>query len=255
MVRAFLLALLLASTQGVTPHVRRPRRPAIAPRPYRLGERLEYNAKVNFLHVGSGTMTVEGLDTVRGHVTFHTVFNVHGRMLFFGVDDHYASWIDTLTHGSLRYVQRIHEGGYRKQRDYEFFPERATFSDDETPGEQPSVPYALDDASFIYYVRTMDLEVGKSYELNRYFDPRANPVRIDVVRREHVEVPAGEFDAIVLRPTIKTKGLFSEGGHAEIWLADDSTRAVLKLTSGLPFGTLVLELKEIGTSAERTEAR
>jgi len=58
-------------------------------------------------------------------------------------------------------------------------------------------------------------------------------------------VPAGEFDAIVVQPIIKSKGLFSENGHALVWFSDDSTRRILRLKSGLSFGTLNLELKSV----------
>jgi hypothetical protein len=64
-------------------------------------------------------------------------------------------------------------------------------------------------------------------------------------------VPAGEFEALVLKPTIKSKGLFGEGGEAEVWLANDSTRALLKLKSKLPVGTLYLELKGIENTSRR----
>ena len=35
-------------------------------------------------------------------------------------------------------------------------------------------------------------EVG-SYEFNRYFKPDRNPVRLTVLRKERIKVPAGEF--------------------------------------------------------------
>ena len=56
-------------------------------------------------------------------------------------------------------------------------------------------------------------------------------------------MPAGKFDAIVVQPIIKAKGNFSENGHAEVWLADDSTRIMLQMKSRLSFGTLNLYLK------------
>ena len=100
----------------------------------------------------------------------------------------------------------------------------------------------LDDGSFLYFIRTQLLEVGKEYTYDRYFDPEANPVRIRVLRKERLRVPAGEFDAIVLQPIIKTSGIFSEGGSATIWLSDDSRRMVLQLKSRLSFGSLNLYL-------------
>ena len=68
-------------------------------------------------------------------------------------------------------------------------------------------------------------------------------MRIRVLRKEKVKVPAGTFDAIVIQPVIKTKGIFSENGHAEIWLSDDDRHIMLQLKSKLKFGSLNLYLK------------
>jgi hypothetical protein len=111
--------------------------------------------------------------------------------------------------------------------------------------EQSSVATPLDDGSFLYFVRTVPLEVGKTYRFERYFKPERNPVTIHVLRRERVKVPAGEFDAVVVRPSIKTKGIFSEGGRAEVWLSDDDRRVVLQVKSRLSFGSLNLYLRSM----------
>ena len=218
--------------------------PNVQARPFAIGEKLTYNAKVNFLHVGTGVMSVVGIDTIRGHTTYHTAFDVHGRMLFYSVNDHYESWFDTLTMASLRYKQNIDEGTYERERTFEMYPERATFSENGKP-EEPGVSLPLDDGSFIYFVRTLSLDLGQSYEFNRYFRPDRNPVRLEVLRKERIKVPAGEFDAIVVRPAIKSKGIFSENSKAEIWFSADSLRLMLRMKTGLPFGTLQLELKDI----------
>jgi hypothetical protein len=238
------LAMGVGAADAEDVHPLTARAPNVQSRPFGVGEKLTYNAKVNFLHVGTGTMTVVGIDTVRGHTAFHTSFDVHGRMLFYSVNDHYESWFDTTTMASLRYKQDIDEGSYERERTFEMFPERQTFSENGKP-EEPGVSLPLDDGSFIYFVRTLQLDLGGSYEFNRYFRPDRNPVRLTVLRKERIKVPAGEFDAIVVRPAIKTKGIFSESGNAELWFSDDSLRLMLRMKSGLPFGTLQLELKDI----------
>lgn len=238
-----------AAVAVVAAHPAHPaRQPRASRMPFSVGEKLTYSANINFLRVGAATMTVEGIEPIRGHITYHTVFRVKGRMLFFKVDDHYESWFDTTSLSSLRYQQNIDEGSYEADRTYEFFPDRQTYLETGKP-EQPSVPDPLDDGSFIYFVRSLPLDVGQTYEFNRYFVPGKNPVRLTVLRKEHVKVAAGEFDAIVVQPEIKAGGIFSDKARAEIWFADDSTRMMLRMRSGLPFGTLFLELKKI----ERTE--
>lgn len=253
--RSLALLTALAAVVGVA-HVSQPELPAHAQEtneplkvPFKVGEKLTYTAKVNFLNAGTATMSVEGIETIRDRPTYHTIFNVKGRVLFFHVDDHYESWFDTTTLVSLRHEQHIDETSYKADRVYEFYPDRRVYVRNGV--ENPSVAEPLDEGSFVYFMRSTPLEVGKTYEFDRYYHLDRNPVRIDVVRRERVTVPAGEFDAILIRPTIKSKGLFSEKGDAEVWLADDSTRRVLRLKSKLPFGTLYLELKNVENVARR----
>lgn len=223
----------------------RPVAPAKAMRmPFAVGEHLTYQAKLNFLNAGTATMAVEGIDTVRGHHAYHTVFDLKGGLLFFKIRNHYESWFDTTTFNSLRLIQNSQEGGKTDNRTYEFYPARQVYikNGDE---EKPSVPDPLDESSFLYFMRTVPLTVGKTYSFDRYYHPDRNPVIIKVERREHISVPAGEFDAIVVKPIIKSRGLFSEGGEAEVWFSDDSTHKILQLKSKLSFGTLYLQLKSI----------
>ncbi|MEO5568054.1 MAG: DUF3108 domain-containing protein, partial [Gemmatimonadaceae bacterium] len=105
----------------------------------------------------------------------------------------------------------------------------------------------------LYFIRTVPLVVGETYEFNRYFRPDRNPVRIKVLRKERIEVPAGKFETIVVQPIIKTKGIFSENGHAEVWLADDSTRIMLQMKSRLSFGSLNLYLKSYKPTPQPTD--
>ena len=102
---------------------------------------------------------------------------------------------------SLRYRQQIDQGPYDRDRTFEIFAERGIYIDP-AKGELPTVEQPLDDGAFLYFLRTIPLEVGKTYSFNRYFKPDRNPVRVTVVRRERIRIPAGEFDAIVVQPKI-----------------------------------------------------
>ena len=210
--------------------------------PWGVGEKLEYDVKFGALRVGTGSMEVVGIESLRGREVWHTQFRIKGGTFFYKVNDLFESWFETGTLSSLRHRQDIDEGRRERERVFEIFPDRRVYTENEGD-ERPSVDAPLDDGSFLYFIRTVPLEVGKTYEFNRYFRPDRNPVIIRVVRRETIEVPAGKFDAIVIQPEIKTKGIFSKDGRAEIWLANDSTRAMLQLKSRLSFGSLNLYLK------------
>ncbi|HEX6597775.1 MAG TPA: DUF3108 domain-containing protein [Gemmatimonadaceae bacterium] len=213
------------------------------PVPYGVGERLEYDVKFGHIKVGSGSMEVAGIQEVRGRETWHTVFTVKGGTFFYRVNDRYESWIDRRTGNSLRFSQDLSEGRRDVERDFEILPEQSAYIEGAGSKTQPSVRNPLDDGSFLYFLRTIPLAVGETYTFNRYFRPDRNPVTIKVLRRERISVPAGEFDAIVVQPIIKTKGIFSENGHAEVWLSDDNNRIMLQMKSGLSFGSLNLYLR------------
>jgi hypothetical protein len=215
--------------------------------PFGVGERLEYDIRYGKLHVGNGSMEVLPMDTVRGRETWHTLFRLSGGIPFYHVNDRYEAWADIHTLASLRFFQDIDEGSYEPKRHYEIFPDRREFTENDKPPEE-SVEHPVDDGFLMYYLRTVPLRVGLDTSLNTYFKADRNPVRIRVLRRETIRVPAGEFNAIVVQPIIKTKGVFSEGGEAMVWLSDDENRIMLQLKSKVKFGSLNVYLKSYSPS-------
>ena len=247
--RQLALAVFALSVQLGPARVASPPR-AVDTHPFTAGERLAYDVSFGRLHVGHGAMLLGGPDTIRGHTAWRATFTISGGTFFFRVRDSTVSWFDTASLSSIRFVQHIHEGRYHADRDYQIYGERATYARLNQP-EMPSVPEPLDDASFIYFLRSVPLEVGKTYTFNRYFQPEGNPITIRVLRREQVTVRAGTFNAIVIQPQFKTTGIFSAKGHAEVWLADDSTHIMLQLKSGLSFGSINLYLRAYSPGAAR----
>jgi len=216
--------------------------PGMAPVPFTVGERLEYDVKFSFQSVGTGIMEVKEIVEVRGRPSWHTVFTIKGGIPFFRVDDRMESWFDVFSLSSRRFHQRISEGGYKRTRMYELFPERSVFQENGKP-EEESVSNPLDDGSFLYFVRTIPLEVGKTYEVPRYFNPSSNPVRIRVLRRDTIKVAAGVFPTVVLQPTFQSRGIFSEDGKAEVWISDDPYRFMVQMKTSLKIGSINLYLR------------
>ena len=205
------------------------------------GESADYQVKYGIFSVGRGSMQVMKIDTVRGRESWHIQFRVRGGVPGFRVNDRMESWIDTKTLASLRFYQQLDQGNYERERRFEIYPGSTYVEDEREP--QPTVALPLDDGSFLYFIRTIPLEVGQEYSFERYFRPDRNPVRIQVLRKERIRVPAGEFETIVIRPTIKARGIFSEDGHAEVWLTDDDRRLMVQMKSRMKVGSLNLYLR------------
>ena len=215
--------------------------------PFGVGERAEYDVSLGvFGDVGEGHMEVVEMETVDGHPTYHVRFKINGRVLLGSVDTELESWIDA----DGLFTRRIHKNqdeiNYEADKWYDVYPERkiyrrrATGAVDTLPSTTPQ-----DEVSILYYVRTMPLEVGRTYTLNDYYRRSGNPVKIQVVRKDTLRGMGGtDLPVIVVRPIIKTSGLFGEGGEAELYFTDDWRRILVKMTSKVPVvGRLGLTLK------------
>lgn len=217
---------------------------ARAPVPFNVGEELVYRATFGHVPAGTGRMRVEGIDTVRGRPAYHVSFALDGGVPFFAVHDRYESWIDVQTLASLRYVQRIAEGSYRRNTTYEIFPDQRTYQKN-TDAPQPSVANPLDDGSFIYAARIANVAPGQTITDNRYFRPDRNPVVLAGLRHDTVTVAAGTFATTEVRPSIHANGIFADDGDARIWFSDDAHRYPVEVRTKFAHFTLDLALQSV----------
>ena len=73
MIRSLLLALALLQDGRPVP---------TPPYPFAVGETLTYSAKLGLLTLGSGTLEVAGLDSIRGAQAFRFRFRLQGKTVF-----------------------------------------------------------------------------------------------------------------------------------------------------------------------------
>lgn len=248
-----LAALLCARPLGAAGGSQTPVLPAsdlvssAVPVPFGPGERATFRVTYGmFGTVGEGSVEVAGIDTIRGFPTYHLKFKLKGGIRFAHVDDKQESWLDVNQLYSHRFKQDIREVRYRRLRTLDFFPQEGVYRWLERGGRVDTLAsrLPLDDISFMYWARTLELQVGRSYTFNRYFKESGNPVSVKVLRRDSVTVPAGRFRTLVLKPSIRTEGLFSEGGEAELHFSDDDRRMLVYMSVKLSIGTLKLHLKD-----------
>jgi hypothetical protein len=210
------------------------------------GERALYELRLGGRAVGSGSLEVLGEERVNGHATMHASLQVAGGFLFARVNDRFDSWIDPVNLFSRRFVQDQQELTRTRHKDYAMSPEQKTYTQADN-GEAFALGSTepLDDLSFLFYARTLPLDVGDVDTLSRYFKP-GHDVILRVLRKERVTVPAGTFETVVVQPTITNAGgLFGQGGQAEVYFTDDAARTIVQIRSRVPLvGSLSLHLKE-----------
>lgn len=225
---------------------------AVSVVPFPVGERLTYGAKYGIFSVGTAVMEVMGIDTVRGVETVHIQFRISGGALWYHLDQTLESWIGRSDFQSRRFVSIQDERDRHRERSYEIYPDSGFYREAGRDTTFATVAEPLDDAAFLYWIRTLPLEVGKRYEFARYFRPDRNPVIIEVLRRERVSVAGKKWNAIVVRPRIpQGRGIFAERSETRIWLSDDARRIVLAIQSNFSFGQITLKLKALSVPEQQ----
>ncbi len=252
-------ALLLSPEIGTAgasaqPAVQSPPEPG--PWRFPVGERAVYDVTFGPARIGQGELKVEAIDTLAAEPAYRVAFEIAGGPFFYKVDDRTVSWIAPQPFRSLRFEQRLQEGDFRRHRRYTFDHQALTYAQEDWDREAggyraepqrqdvPIPEQALDEIAYLYLVRSLPLEVGRTYTFNRYFKEDGNPVVLQVLRRETVRVPAGRFETVVVRPIIQTDGIFSEGGRAEVYLTDDERRVIVQLRTRMKIGEMNMYLKD-----------
>jgi hypothetical protein len=219
------------------------------PEHFPVGETLLYDARFGLLNLGRGMMHVAGIDTIRGTPAVHIVFVLEGGSFFYRLNDRMDSWFGLEDFASRRFIQDFHEWSSERYTAYEIFPDSGYYTESGVDSLFPTSDTPLDDAAFFYFVRTVELEVGERYEYHNYFRPDRNPVVLEVVGRDTLDLPAGRFPTIVVQPTIQGRGILEEAKEPRMWLTDDERRLMVQLkVKFASIATVTLRLREIADS-------
>ena len=247
MIRIFMMgAFLLAAAAPVAGQRPAAGNGGAARVPFGVGERAEYEVTLGlFGDVGTGSMEVVKVEEVHGHPTYHLRFDLEGGVAFAKVDSRLESWMDVAGLFTRRIHQDQHEVNYKRNRWYDMYPDSMFYQRRSTGATGPlASSEPLDEVGFLYWVRTLPLEVGRTYTFTRYYKESGNPVQLRVLRKETIKGLGGaDIPVIVVQPIIRTSGLFGEGGEAEVYFTDDWRRILVKMTSKVPvIGRLGLTL-------------
>jgi hypothetical protein len=225
--------------------------PAVPARavPWRVGESFEYDGKYMFFTPGGATLSVVGIETVGGVPSWHFKLSMHVSVpLYKNVSD-LESWTAVNPFVSSRFVHVINENGKQiSNDDFHIFGDSGFFRNRQDAATKPTPKDPLDDLAFVYYIRTMELKTGGKYAVPRYFREDHNPVEVEVIGHDSLEMPDGSrCYCWVLHPVVdEPNGLFSRKNDARLWLTDDGLRIPVQIRSSIGGpGTLTLKLRKI----------
>ncbi len=248
LITALLLLLLTisgmvlgADTLG-TARLRSLKNDAFAP-----GEFLKFN--VNYGVVTAGEATIRVSETIyQKRPCMRVEFTLRSKPffdLFYRVDDHYLTILDSEGVFPWRFEQHIREGGYSRDFVAEFdqINHRATT----TEGLYVIPPYVHDIMSAFYFARTVNydtMQPGQRIHLRNFYKDSTYELDVRYRGKQDIEVEAGTFRCVVIEPLVKEGGLFKSDGKIFLWLSDDERRLPIRVNTKIPIGSIDSELTE-----------
>ncbi len=217
------------------------------------GEKLTFSISWStIIEAGIATMEVKAGKTADGRPTYELLSNTHSvgvLELVFPVRETVQSIVDAEGLYSLEFHLKESQGKRKRQRDMLFDQANHTVSEsvNNNRPETFSVPPAVQDAfSSLYYVRTRtDLVPGKTIMVDVHEGGKNWAVEVQVLGREKIKTPAGEFNTIKVGTYPKYEGVFTHKGEIYIWFTDDARKIPVLMKSIISIGSIVATLMKM----------
>jgi hypothetical protein len=212
--------------------------------PFRVGEQLTYSVKWGGISGGSVTIRVADIIDYQGHDVYQIVIEAQSNAFisaFYPLYYLLESLIDVEGLFSRRYWTKQDENGKKRERKYEFDQENNVAHQSE---KSYYITYGIqDEVSAVFYVRTLDLEVGTPVYLDVYAKRQNWRVKCDVLKTETVKVNAGTFETILVEPELNFDGVLKKG-KIKAWFTDDEHRILIQVKSKIAIGAITVELED-----------
>ncbi|MFZ5515792.1 MAG: DUF3108 domain-containing protein [Candidatus Zhuqueibacterota bacterium] len=214
---------------------------------FQVGEKLTFTIRYGIIKAGSATMGIPDEVKVRGNKSYKIVTEARSSNFFsafYKVRDRVESIMDKDGLFTWHFKKQLREGKYRAEQSVEY-NQVAGWAVTNKKDSLRIPPCVQDILTSFYYIRTKNLEVGKSHYIDNHADNRLYPLEVKVHKKERVKVGAGEFNCIVVEPIIRASGLFKQKGRLLVWLSDDERKVPVQMKSKIIIGYITAELMKM----------
>lgn len=201
--------------------------------------------------VKAGTATLETVIDKEQTKIISTANSADWVSVFYKVEDRIESLLKKTQTASIaglpeNYRVKLREGKHRRDKEiiFDHPNRRAVFIDHLGPEKKTFTirENTFDPLSSFYYIRTLKYEVGKSVYVDIFDSKKLWNVEVQVIRRERIKTELGEFDTVVIKPLMKSEGIFNRKGDMYIWLTDDLKRVPVKMQTKVAVGSVTATL-------------
>jgi hypothetical protein len=216
---------------------------------FTIPERLEYD--LTWAGIKAGTASLEVVNDGNKIKIISIAQSAKWVSVFYKVDDRVESTLIRnpslpFVGQPLNYRLKLREGRRRSDKEaiFDLNNTKITYinhlKNEEKEFDLPASVF--DPLSGFYYLRTLQLEVGRPVYVTIFDDKKVWDVEIQVLRKEHIEIPAGKFNTIVVKPLMQSEGIFYRKGAIYIWLTDDGKRIPVMVKTKVSIGSITATL-------------
>lgn len=216
---------------------------------FNIPEKLVYD--LTWTGLKAGTSTLEIADINGSTKIISTARSADWVSVFYTVDDRIEAVLAKAQSSSViglpqSYRVKIREGRHRRDKEaiFDHVKHKVVFINhlEDEKIDMTVQDNIFDPLSSFFYVRTLKLEAGKSVFVDIFDSKKVWNVEVQVLRKEKIRTKLGSFDAIVIKPLMKSEGIFSRKGDIYIWLTDDEKHIPVKMQTKVAVGKVTATL-------------
>jgi hypothetical protein len=213
------------------------------------GERLYFNIYWTGIYVGNAVMEAANN---KGNIKIKS--EVHSApfiSLFYKVENYIESRITNGMPSFFSFKQREGKRRSHKETHFDMNNRKVVYINHRKGSKEKheiKTDMLWDLMSAFYYLRTQNLEIGKTVYIDVFDSNKFYQAEVKVLKKEKIKLRGKdgadiELDAIVVKPVLKSEGIFKRKGDIFIWLSDDASKTPLKVETEVSIGKVVAELQ------------
>lgn len=213
--------------------------------PFAVGEVLTYQVRAARLgDVGEGRMWIEGPVVESGVPAWRLRFEIVAGKGPIRATDRTSSWLDPVTFGIVRFEKEERHVLSRSRESVRIDRTLQRWNDMDGSSGALGDPSPLDELSFIYFLRTLDMSTDTLWRFERHFDATRNPTIVRLVGRDTLTTPAGIFRTRIVEMEVRDPKRYKGTGVIRIHLNEGDCHMPVRIESRMPVvGVTTLTLK------------
>jgi hypothetical protein len=217
-----------------------------------VGEEIQYTILWGKIPAAVSTASTEWVEH-EGRVVLAIRFRTKSNRVvgsIYPVDDFIESLVDPHTFLPIQFTKRLSEGRYRCDETTVFDHERrkATYTNNQkkTSKEYAIDPDTRDLVSFMYSMRTVDLEVGSEQKFRVMADEKMYDLTLKTEKEQVIKLPNyGKVESVQIEPSASFQGLFVRKGKMTVWVSGDERKVITKASIKVPVAHVNLVLDKV----------